>query len=220
MLQRSRLAGLYAITPDEPDEARLLGMAKAALIGGARFLQYRDKSGDAPRRERLAGLLAALCREHHACLLVNDDLELALRISAGGVHLGGEDGDLAAARRAMPDGMLLGASCYADLECARAAVAAGADYVAFGAVYPSPTKPQARQAPLDLFSRCRAELGVPSCAIGGITLENAQPLLVAGASMLAVITDLFAAPDIAARAHAYQQLIQEQTDDFPQPATL
>ena len=215
-----RLAGLYAITPEDPDEARLLGMAKSALIGGARLLQYRDKTPDADRRLRLAGALASLCRQHGASLIVNDDLELALRVSAAGVHLGGNDGDLAAARRALPAGVILGASCYADFEHARDAVAAGADYVAFGAVYPSPTKPLAVRAAPALFARCRQELGVPSCAIGGITLANAPAVIAAGADMLAVITDLFAAPDISARAQAYQQLFEEQPDELPQPATL
>lgn len=216
----SRLYGLYAITPDDPDEARLLGSAKSALVGGARLLQFRDKSGDAGRRLRLAQALGALCRQYGASFIVNDDLQLALRVAADGLHLGGDDGDLSAARRLLPADMLLGASCYADLDRARAAVAAGADYVAFGAVYPSPTKPQAVPAPLDLFTRCRAELGVPACAIGGITLANASPVIAAGADMLAVITDLFAAPDISARAHAYQQLFEELPDELPQPATV
>lgn len=220
MPQKRSLAGLYAITPEDPDEARLLGMAKSALIGGARLLQYRDKTPDGSRRLRLAGVLASLCRQYGACLIVNDDVDLALRVSAGGVHLGGDDGDLAAVRRALPPGSVLGASCYADFDAARAAVAAGADYVAFGAVFPSPTKPQAAPASLDLFARCRRELAVPSCAIGGITLANASAVIAAGADMLAVITDLFAVSDISTRAQAYQQMFEEQPDDFPQPATL
>lgn len=216
-----RPAGLYAITPDEPDEARLLGLAKSALVGGARLLQYRDKTGDAGRRLRLALVLRGLCGQFGAAFIVNDDVQLALRVAADGVHLGGGDGDLAAARAALPAGSLLGASCYADFDRARAAAAAGADYVAFGAVHPSPTKPLAVPAPLSLFSRCRAELGVPCCAIGGIALANAAPIIAAGADMLAVISDLFAAPDVSARAHAYCQLFEEPADDdFPQPATV
>ncbi|MFA7291717.1 MAG: thiamine phosphate synthase [Rhodocyclaceae bacterium] len=220
MAEPSRLAGLYAITPEDPDEARLLGAAKSALIGGARLLQYRDKTTDTGRRLRLAQALGALCQQFGALFIINDDLQLALRVGADGLHLGGDDGDLAAARLALPVGTVLGASCYASLGRARTAVAAGADYVAFGAVYPSPTKPQAQPAPLDLFSRCRAELGVPACAIGGITLANAVPVIAAGADMLAVINDLFAAPDISAQAHAYQQLFEEKPDELPQPATV
>ena len=211
------LRGLYAITPDEPDESRLLGMAASALAGGARVLQFRDKTTAAGRRQRLASAMQGLCRQYGACFIVNDDLALALQVDADGVHLGGADGDLAAARRALPPGRVLGASCYADVDRARAAVAAGADYVAFGAVCPSPTKPGAVRAPLDIFSRWHAESTVPACAIGGITLDTAPAIIAAGADLLAVITDLFAAPDlpaIAARAAAYQHLFEETRHDF------
>ncbi|HEX5804700.1 MAG TPA: thiamine phosphate synthase [Azospira sp.] len=208
------LRGLYAITPDAPDETRLLADARAALAGGAALLQLRDKTTDGDRRLRLATALQALCREHGARFIVNDDLTLALAVDADGVHLGADDGDLAAARRALPPGKLLGASCYADFDTARRAVAAGADYVAFGAVCPSPTKPDAVRAPLDLFARARAELKVPACAIGGITLATAPGIIAAGADLLAVITDLFAAPDIAGQAAAYQHLFEESRHDF------
>lgn len=210
------LRGLYAITPTEPDEARLLALAADAVRGGAALLQLRDKTADAGRRLRLAGALRTICREHGARFIVNDDLELALAVDADGVHLGADDGDLAAARRALPAGRLLGASCYADFELARRAAALGADYVAFGAVCPSPTKPDALRAPLDLFTRCRAELQVPACAIGGITLAAAPGIIAAGAGLLAVITDLFAAPDIAGRAAAYQRLFEETRHDHAQ----
>jgi len=210
MNDRRRLSGLYAVTPAEADEGRLLAMAEAVLAGGARLLQYRDKHAADGRRRRLADALGTACRRHGALFIVNDDAALALACGADGVHLGDADGDLAAVRRQLPSGMLLGASCYADLGRARAAAAAGADYVAFGAVCPSPTKPQAVRAPLDLFARWRAESGVPACAIGGITLAAAPAIVAAGADMLAVITDLFGAPDIARRASGFQQLFQEQ----------
>ncbi len=208
------LRGLYAITPDEPDEVRLLAGARAALAGGAALLQLRDKTSDSARRLRLATALQALCRAHGACFIVNDDLELALAVGADGVHLGADDGDLAAARHALPAGRLLGASCYADFDTACRAVAAGADYIAFGAVCPSPTKPDAVRAPLTLFARARTELKVPVCAIGGITLATAPGIIAAGADLLAVITDLFAAPDIAGQAAAYQTLFEESRHDF------
>ena len=201
------LRGLYAITPDGlPDEV-LLTRVDAALRGGARLLQYRDKLSTPSQREKMAPMLCALCRRYGTGFIVNDDLALALRADADGLHLGGSDGDLLAARQALGPGKLLGASCYADFDLACAAVAAGADYVAFGAVYPSPTKPQALRAPLELFARCRAELKIPACAIGGITLDNASPLVAAGADLLAVITDLFAAPDIESQARAFQTLL-------------
>ena len=207
MLDSNRsLRGLYAITPDGLPDDVLLTRVEAALRGGVRLLQYRDKQSTASRREDMARGLCALCRRHSTGFIVNDDLALALKVDADGVHLGGSDGDLATARQALGPGRLLGASCYADFELARAAVAAGADYVAFGAVYPSPTKPQAVRAPLELFARCQTELHVPACAIGGITLDNAPPLVAAGADLLAVITDVFSASDIEARASTFQQL--------------
>lgn len=204
-----RMRGLYAITPDEPDTSRLLGAVEAVLAGGCRWLQYRDKISPAPERLTRAHALADLCRRHGAGLIINDDIRLAREVAAAGVHLGRDDGSLADARAVLGPGSVLGASCYADPEAARRAAAAGADYVAFGAVYPSPTKPLASRAPIELFARCRAELHMPVCAIGGITLANAMPLVAAGADLLAVISDLFSAPDIAARSAAYQHLFEE-----------
>lgn len=217
----SPLRGLYAITPTGIDAKLVLRQVEAALIGGVVLVQYRDKEASVQRRAEMARALRGLCHRFAARLIVNDDLELALAVAADGVHLGGTDGDLAAARLQLQTGQLLGASCYADFERARAAVAAGADYVAFGAVHSSPTKPHAPRAPLSLFSRCRSELAVPACAIGGIKVDNARPLLAAGADLLAVITDLFGAPDIAGRASAYQQLFEENRHhDFTQPAAV
>lgn len=209
--RRPSLRGLYAITPEGRDLQSLLDGVEAALTGGVRFVQYRDKCSSALQRTRTALALRERCHSFGARLIINDDLALALAVDADGVHLGGDDGDLAAARQALNKGQVLGASCYADFHRARAAVAAGADYVAFGAMYPSPTKPQAQGAPLALLSRCRAELPVAVCAIGGITIDNARPLLVAGADLLAVITDLFEAPDIAGRAVTYQKLFEENS---------
>lgn len=206
----ARLRGLYAITQDGLDDAVLLVRAEMALRGGARLLQYRDKSHDAARRARTAQALRDLTRRFDATLIINDDVALALAVAADGVHLGGSDGDLAAARARLGPSCLLGASCYADFERARAAVHAGADYVAFGAVFTSPTKPLAVRAGLELFGRCRRELGIPACAIGGITFATAPAVIAAGADMLAVITDLFAAADIAGRARAFQSLFSEE----------
>jgi thiamine-phosphate pyrophosphorylase len=197
----TRLRGLYAITP--PDLARV----EDALASGALCaLQYRAKAADAARRLREAERLLARCRAHGVPLIVNDDLELALAIGADGLHLGRDDGDLALARARLT-GRLLGASCYDRPELARHAAAAGADYVAFGSVFPSPSKPSAVRAPLSLLSR---DFGVAKVAIGGITLDNAPRLLAAGADCLAVITDLFDAPDVAARARQYRSLFEHE----------
>lgn len=200
------LHGLYAITPECADRALLLRQVEAVLQGGCRILQYRDKLSAPAERVGRARALRNLTRRFDTCFLINDDLALAVLVAADGVHLGSEDGNLLAARAILGPDKILGASCYADFSAAEAAQQAGADYVAFGAVYPSLTKPNARPAPVDLFSRAKTALTVPSCAIGGITQGNAPPLITAGADMLAVITDLFSAPDIAARATAYQKL--------------
>lgn len=196
-----RVEGLYAVTPDGLDDARLFALAAAALAGGARALQYRDKSGDAGRRLRQAAELQRLCRAHGALFIVNDDVELAERIGADGVHLGRDDGDIAAARVRLGADAVIGASCYDRVELARAALAAGASYVAFGAVFPSRTKPHAAAAPLSLFADAAA-LGANAVAIGGITAGNAGRAVEAGADAIAVIGSLFDADDTAAAARA------------------
>ncbi len=199
-----KLRGLYAITPDGSDFALLVEKVVAALEGGITALQYRNKTAGPDQRSAEARRLRALCRSHGVPFIVNDDLQLAIDVEADGVHLGRDDGDVAAARRRLP-GKILGASCYRDLELARQAVIAGADYVAFGSVFASATKPAAVRAPLSLFQH---DLGVPLCAIGGINLHNAGEVIAAGADLLAVISDLFDAPDVKSRAMRYGELFQ------------
>lgn len=196
-----KLRGLYAITPELADAGRLRRQVAQALEGGIAALQYRRKKTSSSSEARV---LADLCRALGVPFIVNDDVEIAATVGADGVHLGSDDGNIAAARARLK-GKILGVSCYDSLERARAAVAAGADYVAFGSVFASPTKPAAVRAPLALFSEART-LGVPLVAIGGITLDNAPQLLAAGADALAVISDLFEASDVAARARAYGKL--------------
>lgn len=198
--------GLYAVTPDEADTARLLALVRPVLAGGAALLQYRNKRAAPDLRCAQARAVLGLCREYGVPLLINDDLALALAIGADGVHLGRDDGDVAAARRALGVGRLLGVSCYDEWARAERGARAGADYVAFGAMFASPTKPLAPRAPLELVTRARRELGVAVATIGGITLDNAPALVAAGADLLAVITDVFAAPDPAARTRAYRAL--------------
>lgn len=204
-----KLSGLYALTPDQPETTTLLRQVEQALQGGVRLLQYRNKAATAPLRREQATRLLALCRESGAKLIINDDLVLALAIGADGAHLGGKDGDLAAARVALGPGKLLGVSCYADIQRAHDAVRCGADYVAFGSFFASSTKPGAVRAPLALLRQARAELKLPIAAIGGITLESAPQLIATGADLLAVITDLFEASDIRARAAAYGALFAQ-----------
>jgi thiamine-phosphate pyrophosphorylase len=205
----NKMRGLYAITPETPDGTRLLADVEAALAGGCRLVQYRDKTSAAPERVARAQALRRLTLAHNARLVINDDMALTVLVKADGVHLGREDGNLAAARAILGPTRLLGASCYADFSAAQQAATAGADYVAFGAVHPSATKPNATSAAVDLFFQAKTALAAASCAIGGITLNNAPALIAAGADLLAVITDLFSAPDIAARAAAYQHLFEK-----------
>jgi thiamine-phosphate pyrophosphorylase len=201
-----RLRGLYAITPDGLETTRLLAKVRAALKGGASVVQYRDKSADGARRTAQAAGLLSLCRESGALLIINDDVALALDIGADGVHLGEDDGDIAAARRALGPDRLLGASCYNRIELAERALHLGADHIAFGAVYASPTKPGARRAPLDLFTAARKQFDAPVVAIGGITADNAGDVIAAGANAVAVISALFDAPDIERRAREFDAL--------------
>ncbi|OGA07780.1 MAG: thiamine-phosphate diphosphorylase, partial [Betaproteobacteria bacterium RIFCSPLOWO2_02_FULL_65_20] len=204
------VAGLYAITPEDADTGRLARKVQAALDGGASLVQYRSKSPDAAARRDQGLRLLGLCRRAGVPLIINDDLELALAIGADGVHLGREDGDVAAARARLGADRLLGVSCYDRLELAVAAVAVGADHVAFGSAFASPTKPGAVRAPPELYAQARARLRVPIVAIGGITPENAQRVIEAGADAVAVITALFDAEDIAAAAAAFRGLFQRR----------
>ena len=199
-----RLRGLYFVTPG--NAAGRLELILAALRGGARIVQYRDKTDDIEARRREADAILALCQRAGALCLVNDDVELCQAIGADGVHLGEADAAIEAARARLGADRIIGASCYNDLQQAHAAVAAGADYVAFGSVYPSATKPQARRADLNLLRAARIELKVPMCAIGGITAENAAPVVAAGADMVAVIQGISASPDPEAAARALQAL--------------
>lgn len=196
------MRGLYLITPDEPDTPRLLARIEPLLAAGIALLQYRNKPAPASlQREQLAALLP-ICRRHAVPLVVNDDARLAADIGADGVHLGADDGEIAAARTLLGAGAIIGVSCYDDLGRAGHAAAAGADYLAFGAFHPSPTKPHARRAGPGLL-RDAAAFGLPRVAIGGITPDNAGPIVAAGADMVAVISGVFDAPDPVAAVHAY-----------------
>jgi thiamine-phosphate pyrophosphorylase len=201
----STLRGLYAITPAKRETRALVALARACVEGGARIVQYRFKDVAPSIASEQAAAIAHVCREHGAIFIVNDSLELARAVDADGVHLGREDGDPRAARRAWPEAVI-GVSCYADPALAREAAAAGADYVGIGSVFPSPTKPAAIHAPLPLLAQARELSGLPVAAIGGITLDNARAAIEAGADMVAVITALFDAPDVGAAARAFASL--------------
>jgi len=207
---KRKLAGLYAVTPDEPRTDILLSKVGEVLSGGASVVQYRNKTASPALRLEQGRALAALCGEAGAAFIVNDDLELALVIAADGVHLGADDGDLAEARRRLGQDKLLGASCYDRIELAEAAAKAGVDYLAFGSVFSSSTKPGAVRAPLAVFAEARRRFALPLVAIGGITLQNAPQVFAAGADAVAVISAVFDAADIAASAAGFTRLHQQQ----------
>ena len=196
-----RLRGLYAITPDVGDTAALTAMVAAAIDGGAAAVQYRNKTATAGERRTQAYALALLCRARDTLFIVNDDASLAALVSADGVHLGEDDGDVHAARETLGRDALIGASSYNDIARARMLADAGADYVAFGSLFPSTVKPGARRAPLDLI-RAALSLGVPIVGIGGIDAENAGQVIEAGADAVAAINAVFGDDDIEAAARA------------------
>ena len=204
--------GVYAVTPETADTESLLTRVEAALVGGIAAVQYRDKSADVARRHEQASELVALCRRYKVPLIINDDLRLADLTDADGVHLGRDDGSLREARIILGKGKFIGASCYQRLDLAQAAQAAGADYVAFGSFFASPTKPAAGRADAALLRAAAQVVHIPLVAIGGITLANAPLLLDAGADCLAVLSALFDAPDIGAAAHALNQLFEVESE--------
>ena len=204
---RPPLRGLYAITPDETDAARLTGLVSRALDGGVDALQFRVKGGSPAHREDLARAVKALADAAGVPLLVNDDVALALAIDAAGVHVGRDDGDPRAIRARIGPDRWLGVSCYDDLERARSMIGI-ADHVGFGSVFASPTKPAAVRAPLELFARARA-MGLATVAIGGIDRSNARRPIEAGADAVAVISDVFAQADPARAARELRAIVRE-----------
>lgn len=199
--------GLYLLTPDEPDTERLLARLRPALAAGVALLQYRNKAADAILRRQQALAVLSLCREFALPLVINDDWRLAAEVGAAGVHLGKHDGDLPAARTALGPAAIIGMSCYDDIARAERAAAEGASYLAFGAFFPSGTKPLARRADPALL-RAATRFGLPRVAIGGISPDNGESLVAAGADLLAVIGAVFDAPDPAATVRAFHSCFE------------
>jgi thiamine-phosphate pyrophosphorylase len=220
---RARLRGLYAITPEIDDAARLVNLVRAALDGGARLVQYRAKRLAPRERLQQAQALLDLCRSRNAPFIVNDDLELAVFLAADGVHLGRDDADPRRARSRLPEA-ILGVSCYDDPARVVAAAEAGADYAGVGSVFASPTKPQAARAGLATLAEAKRRSAIPVAAIGGITAANAAQAVAAGADMIAVISALFDAPDVTAAARMlsrpFEPVTEPDTHVRTKPATL
>jgi len=221
MKSDARLRGLYAITPETADTRSLLAKVEAAIAGGATLVQYRAKDLAPALRAEQATCLVALCRHHRIPMIVNDDVALAEAVGADGVHLGRDDGDARAARLRLPHA-ILGVSCYADPARAEAAAALGADYVGIGSMFASSTKPDAVRATLECLGEARRRGGLPVAAIGGITAGNAGQAMAAGADMIAVVSALFDAPDIAAAARLLSNpfATHESSDARAQPAAI
>ncbi len=219
--ERPRLRGLYAVTPEVENLAELVRLVRAAIEGGALLVQYRAKRLDAGRRLRQAEAIASLCRDHRVTFLVNDDIDLAICVSAQGVHLGRDDGDPRDARSRLPEA-ILGVSCYDEPARVLAAVQAGADYVGIGSIFASATKPDAARSGLAAIAEAKRLAAIPVAAIGGITPANAADAVAAGADMLAVISSLFAAPDVATAARALSRPFAMEPDLHvrTQPAAL
>ena len=210
-MTRDRLRGLYAITPDVDDAQALAAKVRQALEGGAKLVQYRNKTARHAERVVQARALLDLCHRFGVPMIINDRVELALEVGADGVHLGQDELDIARARAVLGANSLIGASCYDSLERALEAARAGADYVAFGSVFPSTTKPVAVRASLGLLAAAKRQIELPIAAIGGITSRNAALVIDAGADLIAVISDLFHSDDISARAQALAQCFDKET---------
>lgn len=204
--RRRAIAGLYAIADPAVAHGDLSLAVDAACRGGAALIQYRDKHSTVAEKRRLAAALAQVCRTTGVPLLVNDDPALAAAVGAAGVHLGRNDAALPEARRLLGASALIGVSCYNSLDRAAAAVAAGADYIAFGSFFPSAVKPDAVRAELDLLRAARQRWDIPVVAIGGISPDNGARLIEAGADALAVISGVFAVADVRAAAAQYAAL--------------
>ncbi|MCS3747301.1 MULTISPECIES: thiamine phosphate synthase [unclassified Xanthomonas] len=202
MPNRLNVRGVYLITPDEPNTQRLL-LRTAPLLPAIAWLQYRNKQADTALRLRQASALREACAVHGVPLIINDDAQLAAQVGAQGVHLGEDDGDVPAARALLGEQAIIGVSCYDEIDRARAATAAGASYVAFGAFFPTTTKVTTRRATPALLQQA-GELGVPRVAIGGITAAQVPALVAAGAELVAVVSGVYAAPDPVAAVQAYR----------------
>lgn len=203
------LKGLYVIADLQYLDARdVLGNVEAVLSAGARIIQYRDKISNRETRTAIGHKLRRLTGSYQALLIVNDDAELAKTIHADGVHLGKDDRGISEAVSFLGADKIIGASCYNEFDNALRAEEEGAAYIAFGSFFTSPTKPSAPLADIGLIARAKQEMNIPVCAIGGITPENARPLLDAGADMIAVISGIFGTPSPAESVRRYLTLLQ------------
>ncbi|MGZ3255039.1 MAG: thiamine phosphate synthase [Burkholderiaceae bacterium] len=200
------MKGLYLVTPDWDDTRNLLSVTESALRGGAALVQYRHKTASAELRQEQAECLLELCRSYQRPLIINDHVELCIALGADGVHVGGTDASVAKVRAALGPEKIVGASCYGDMQLARDAHQAGASYVAFGGFYPSRVKKYPVTTSPDIIVNAKKEVPLPNVVIGGMTQDNAAPLVMRGADMVAVISSVYMAGDPEGAARRFAQL--------------
>jgi len=200
------IKGLYAITPDMTDLNTLIQKTQSAIEGGAFMVQYRSKIQDRAVKMQQCAAILRLCREYDVPCIVNDDVEMCRVLKADGVHLGENDDNIAEVRRILGEDAIIGSSCYDQLDRAKQAQKEGASYVAFGAVFPTPTKPNAPRATLELLREAKSEIEIPIVAIGGITVNNAHDVIEAGVDAIAVITSLYESNSIKETAETFLKM--------------
>lgn len=200
------LTGIYAITDPELMGSDIIDMAEQAIIGGINILQYRNKTATPVQQEQEACTLATLCKKHDVLFIINDNIELAIKVNADGVHLGQKDTRIQQARNLLGEHKIIGITCNNQLELAQLAQQQGADYVAFGRFFSSLTKPSAPAAEISLLSAARRSITVPIVAIGGISHESAPELLKEGVDMLAVVRGIFAQKNISCATQKFVEI--------------
>ena len=200
------MKGLYLVTPDWDDTEALIKATEIALTVGVGLLQYRHKTASGELRIEQASALLKLCRQHNVPFIVNDHIDLCIALDADGIHVGGTDASVAVVRTLIGKDKILGASCYGDFDLAEQAKIADASYVAFGGFYPSRVKKYEVSTPASIVGKAKSELTVPVCVIGGMTPENAKPLVKEGADMVAAISSVYNAADIATAVREFAAL--------------
>ena len=200
------MKGLYLVTPDWDDTDALIKATETALSVGVGLLQYRHKTANSELRLEQASALLKLCRQHNVPFIVNDHIDLCIELDADGIHVGGTDASVAVVRTLIGKDKILGASCYGDFALAEQAQIAGASYVAFGGFYPSRVKKYEVSTSPSIVSKAKSQLTLPVCVIGGMTPDNAKPLVKEGADMVAAISSVYSADDIAVAVKEFAAL--------------
>ncbi|XZW56874.1 thiamine phosphate synthase [Acinetobacter baumannii] len=201
------MRGLYLITNDDPIQLLLEKLDAALATRQIAILQYRRKKVDKADQPAEVEQIKQLCEKYQVPFVINDDLKLAAQFGLG-VHLGQSDGEITDAKSQLAEGVIIGRTCLNSLELAQKAIADGATYVAFGAVYATATKPEAGNVGIEVIKQAAAQYDLPICAIGGLTVENSKPVIEAGADLCAVISDILgrSTAEIPARVQAWAKL--------------